>query len=356
VTLVVAARDEALARSLLDDGRLRIPVSIVHDLADGVGTGPALWVSLDVMANATRLRALLATPLDGAIAVVSDAEGPFLADAAIVKTLDGEPLPIALARLVKEGRARSVSLAGWAIGVRDEAGRRRAVRASFEDCRKPLDGLVSRHLNRHVSIFLSKRLVDTKVSPNATTLIAFAFGIGGAALVARGTYVATLAGAALFQVGSILDGVDGELARVRFEHSRTGQWLDTVLDDVANVTFWLCLGLGAPRWLLPFGIVAASANMLAALLSYAELLRVGSGDWYDLGWDVRRTASSGWVRHAVVFAGYVLKKDFFIFFCLCLAIASVLPYALPVLAVGAVVTLASALLRSARLRGVRAPS
>jgi phosphatidylglycerophosphate synthase len=308
ITLVV--EDTAKARSILDDPRVRIPVSLASVAPEGAST------SLDVMASAARWRAVVAGG----------------------RSVDDDALP------------------GFRVFVGDEAGRRRATRWLFEDCRKPLDGIVSRHLNRHVSIFVSKRLVDTRISPNATTLIAFSLGIAGAALVTRGTHLAIVAGAALFQLGSILDGVDGELARVRFEQSRVGQWLDTVLDDVANVVFWLCLGLGAPRWLLPFAIVASSANLLAALLSYFELLRVGSGDWYDLGWDVRKTRGPGWLQRIVVFAGHVLKKDFFIFFCLCLAIAGVLPYALPLLAVGAVVTLGSALLRSMRAHGARAPS
>jgi phosphatidylglycerophosphate synthase len=40
----------------------------------------------------------------------------------------------------------------------------------------------------------------------------------------------------LFQLNSIIDGVDGELARMRLEASVLGEWLDTVGDGLCNTT------------------------------------------------------------------------------------------------------------------------
>src|SRR6266511_4333461 len=106
--------------------------------------------------------------------------------------------------------------------VDTDAGRRRAVDALFEKCRKPVDGIVSRYLNRHVSIAISKRLVETAITPNQISVAAMVIGLAGAACAARGGYGWPLLGATLLQIDSIVDGVDGELARVRFQQSRLG--------------------------------------------------------------------------------------------------------------------------------------
>ena len=46
---------------------------------------------------------------------------------------------------------------------------------------------------------------------------------------------------------SVLDGCDGELARVRFQQSKLGAWLDTFVDDVLNVLMTASAGIGLWR-------------------------------------------------------------------------------------------------------------
>src|SRR5262249_17575347 len=94
--------------------------------------------------------------------------------------------------------------------------------------------------------------------------------------------------------------------------------------------------------------IAAVLNLGAASISYLELARVRSGDWYALGWDVRGANAPGAVRKIVALAGHVLKKDFFILLCFCLALAGVLPYALPALAVGSATAFGGAVVRIVR--------
>src|SRR5690606_26253831 len=121
----------------------------------------------------------------------------------------------------------------------------------------------------------------------------------------------------LMQLNSILDGCDGELARVRFQGSKLGQWLDTVGDDLSNVLFWAALAIGvshsgAPAWLGWCGWVAAAANGGAALENYALLARLDSGDFYALtAGDAPPPA--GVVGAVVRFFNVVLKQDFFMF-------------------------------------------
>ena len=224
-----------------------------------------------------------------------------------------------------------------------ERDRRRIIDNLFEACRKPVDGIVSRHLNRHVSIFVSKRIVNWSVSPNTITLLTLVLAVASALTTARATYGWMLIGAALLQLNSILDGVDGELARVRFQHSKLGQWLDTVCDDVANTGFYAALTYASfqipsvPEWVAWSGVAGVVLSMVTMATYYAELIRLGSGDFYalDVGQEQERTGLWHRINRG---ARYVTKRDFFVFAFFVAALIGILPYVLPVVAAGTVAT------------------
>jgi phosphatidylglycerophosphate synthase len=243
----------------------------------------------------------------------------------------------------------------WTADASTPGGRRDATRALFNDCRKPVDGIVSRHLNRHISLFVSRLLVEFPVSPNMLTGATFSVAIAAAYFAAQGGYQAVATAGVLMQLGSILDGCDGELARVRFEGSKLGQWLDTLGDDASNVMFWAALGVGAQQlqpygWYFAMGAwIAAASNAVAALANYAVLAKIGSGDFYALTKSDR--AAPGAV---VTFFETILKQDFFLFLVMCLALGGVLEVALPVIAIGGVITMIHSGLRSIRFFAARA--
>ena len=111
---------------------------------------------------------------------------------------------------------------------------------------RPDLGFVARRLNKPISVRFTRRvLVATPITPNQITLVAAAFGLVGCALIATGGYAAMVAGFACQHIQSILDGCDGELARVRMQQSKLGAWLDTFVDDVLNVLITV-VGRGRP--------------------------------------------------------------------------------------------------------------
>ena len=86
---------------------------------------------------------------------------------------------------------------GWSvIPVGDAASARLAADKLWAACRKPVDGLVSRNLNRHISLWISRRLVDTRITPNHISLLCIGLGLVAGALAAQGGYAWILAGAA----------------------------------------------------------------------------------------------------------------------------------------------------------------
>ena len=112
---------------------------------------------------------------------------------------------------------------------------------------KPQDGFVSRVLNRPISRRVTLLLLKFPVHPNAWTIAIFALPLIGCIFFIRGNYLSVVIGAAIFQVFSILDGCDGEIARAKNLESKFGERLDYFSDFVASLLYVLALGLGLHR-------------------------------------------------------------------------------------------------------------
>jgi 1L-myo-inositol 1-phosphate cytidylyltransferase / CDP-L-myo-inositol myo-inositolphosphotransferase len=112
---------------------------------------------------------------------------------------------------------------------------------------KPSDGVVSRRLNRPLSRSLSLLLVRTRISPNAISALTFLITLGAAGLLALGRMNAlVLVAAGVFvQLCSIVEGVDGEVARASLRASPRGGFLDSVLDRVGDAALLIGLAVAA---------------------------------------------------------------------------------------------------------------
>ena len=108
---------------------------------------------------------------------------------------------------------------------------------------KKTDGWVSKNINRVFSTRTSMFLAKFNTSPNAVTTFVFFFTLYGAYLVASGEYVKIAIGALIFQIASILDGCDGELARLMYKGSKFGAWYDTITDNIRYIAFFAALGI-----------------------------------------------------------------------------------------------------------------
>jgi phosphatidylglycerophosphate synthase len=181
----------------------------------------------------------------------------------------------------------------WSAGVRvtDEPTRQAAEDAVFGALFRADLGFVARHLNKPMSVWFTRNvLVHTGVTPNQITLFAAVLGVFGCALIATGHYGWVAAGLALEQLQSVLDGCDGELARVRFQQSKLGAWLDTFVDDVLNVLLTVSAGVGlwqagAGNWALAVGVAGGAMLVLSNLIIMRDMRRQkASGDLMDMVW------------------------------------------------------------------------
>jgi CDP-L-myo-inositol myo-inositolphosphotransferase len=176
--------------------------------------------------------------------------GIFLCTPAIFNALersakqDGDTtLSKAVKILAAEGKVKTFEISGrfW-IDVDDPAAFRRAENSILADLKdKPNDGPVSRYLNRPISIRISRRLVDHQITPNQISLFSFLCSVLAAGLFALDGYFTLLLGGLTAQFASIVDGCDGEVARLKHQYSAYGGWFDAVLDRYADA--FLLFGL-----------------------------------------------------------------------------------------------------------------
>ena len=100
------------------------------------------------------------------------------------------------------------------------------------------DGLVSRWCNRPVSNRLTAlALLLPAARPIHATFVAAAVGLAMALCLFAAGAAGLMAGAVLLQLASVIDGVDGEMARATFRTSARGASLDSITDAVTNLAF-----------------------------------------------------------------------------------------------------------------------
>jgi CDP-L-myo-inositol myo-inositolphosphotransferase len=114
-----------------------------------------------------------------------------------------------------------------------------AGRAIVAATAKSTDGIVSRSLNRPLSQAISRFLLRFPgIRPMHATIGTAALGVlMFAALIMLGSPVGLVTGAVLFQVASVFDGVDGEIARATYRTTDRGAMIDTMIDATINLSF-----------------------------------------------------------------------------------------------------------------------
>jgi phosphatidylglycerophosphate synthase len=158
-----------------------------------------------------------------------------------------------------------------------------AERRLLESLVKDTDGFMARHVERPISLQISRRLAGTGITPNQMSLISIAVGICGGPFFLSSRPLMQTIGALLFLAHSILDGCDGELARLKFQQSRWGGVLDFWGDNVVHTVIFACMGVGwslaaDSAWPLVLGFSAVLGTLGSAGFVYWRLMRSKGGD------------------------------------------------------------------------------
>jgi len=136
---------------------------------------------------------------------------------------------------------------GTLLNIGTAADRRQATREALLATRKATDGWVSRTVNRPISRACSRVALAAGLSATGASLLTLLLGLGCAWVAAQPGYLAFVGTGVLFQLASVLDGVDGEIARATFTESERGARVDTVVDQLTYVTSFAGMTIGWVR-------------------------------------------------------------------------------------------------------------
>jgi len=228
---------------------------------------------------------------------------------------------------------------------------------------KPTDGIYAR-LNRRISIPISRQLIKFPITPNMVSLFTLGVGFASAAFFAYGGYWNTLLGAILCLWASILDGCDGEVARLKLQESDFGCWLETMCD----YAFYLFLLVG-----MTIGLWRSSGTK--SYLACGGLLLFGAlASFLATGWERHRLAAGRpeqllkiWQGHAesptsnpfLYFrrhTEFIVRRCFFPYALLFFALFNIMSVAFVLSVIGANLVWPIALYSSRAFVGTRRPA
>ena len=187
---------------------------------------------------------------------------------------ESESYPALVAKFKARLGSKCISLGeqDW-VWLQSDADRARVERWLLHGLIKESEGFMSRHLERKISLAVTRRLIDTRITPNEMTLFSIGVGLIGALFFAGPRRGQHLLGAILFWLHSVLDGCDGELARLKFAESRWGGLIDFWGDNVVHSAVFSAIAVNlhaeapGPR---PFRLAASAVagTLLSAALVY----------------------------------------------------------------------------------------
>ncbi len=182
---------------------------------------------------------------------------------------------------------------------------------------KPTDGPISRLFNRPVSQLISRMLLRFPgVRPVHVTLAAAALALAMFwALIAGGATGLVVAGL-LFHAASVVDGVDGEIARATFRATRSGAILDSSVDVATTLLFivGLTVHLAArgDALVLPMAAWGISLFLLGLLvICWQGARRTGPFNFNYLKRHYRERVTGRWMPKVIAALTIYTSRDFY---------------------------------------------
>ena len=245
--------------------------------------GRVLLLAPNVLPDSKWLKTLLAMPLEPD-RIYSDAEGAAVIEVAeplrisplqsSCQSVDG--LGVKFNRALKTKPLGADATGRFVLDSADEV--HRAETWLLERLVKDSESFLCRRINRRISLAISRRFAPTSISPNAITLFSFGLGLLCAPFFLSSEATYQFIGAIIFLTHAIVDGCDGELARLRFQESRQGMILDFWGDNLVHAAVFSCIGIGwclnsQSTWPLVVTAIAVAGTMWTAWIVYRQTLR-----------------------------------------------------------------------------------
>lgn len=256
-------------------------------------------------------------------------------------TLGGEVSLLQLADFQSDGKRGPVQ--PMVVGnhnchpVRSKEELREVKKRMISNLTKPTDGWVSRKLNRPISTLVSRVLAYTPTTPNHVTIVNGLFAFSACYFMYLGGYWNWLIAGAIIHLASVLDGVDGELARLKFKHSKFGQSLDTFFDYSSALVALICLTIGVQRAGWPnFFFQAGVASGIFAVVAIGSLtiyvLRRGTdGAFNNIGYAYKGKDTT--FSKVIDFMGVFTKRELYNFIFFLFGVFGIMPWTLVYVAI-----------------------
>ena len=196
--------------------------------------------------------------------------------------------------------------------------RKEGERELFKGLIKPSESFMSRFFERRVSLAITRRLLYTSVTPNQISIFSILLGVLSGLFFFPQPRAFHITGALLLLFSSIIDGCDGELARLRFQESKWGSWIDFLGDNLVHMTVFFCIGMGLYRQgqgpvYLALGIVGALGTLGSASMVFYRVFLKGRGRVITFATPVRveeMEKAGGDLRRRIDFADKISNRDF----------------------------------------------
>ena len=207
---------------------------------------------------------------------------------------------------------------------------------------KPTDGVFAR-MNRQVSIPISHQLIKFPITPNMVSLFTLGVSFMSGLYFAYGGYWNTVVGAGLSLWASILDGCDGEVARIKLQSTAFGCWLDTACDYLYYLFIFVGMTIGLVRSTGRASFMAwGGALFTGAILTFivAGLGRKQlSGERPEQYLAVWQKKAERHLANPLIYIGryteFIVRRCFLPYALLVLAVLNCLPATLRLAAIGA---------------------
>ena len=156
---------------------------------------------------------------------------------------------------------------------------------------KTNDGPISTYFNRRISKWITSKLVYYPVTPNQISVITFLITVIASLIIIKQGYFFLVLGALLAQLSSILDGCDGEIARLKLLGSKYGGWFDQVLDRYSDL--FIITGLTFHTYFLHntlavfiIGFIAVGGKIILSYTAYVYDSVISKHSNFRMGRDV----------------------------------------------------------------------
>jgi len=229
--------------------------------------------------------------------------------------------------------------------------RQAATKMLFGVIYKSQDGPLSKLLFRPIAYPITRAFLPTPLTPNHVTFIACALALTGCAIIAWPSYQAAVIGSLLQHLAGYFDCTDGEIARLKHEGSKAGQWFDTVSDEATTVCYLAGIGIHVYQrhpgawfqpyigWAIPLGVACSLTSVYVIYYYLIKVARSGNSQDYPVKPDSKMKPIA-----------WMVQRDFVGLMSLVLAVLNLTEVAFVGLFLGALASAATLLPEHLQLR------